>query len=71
MDALACKDMRFDRLDKRHQCRCRRADPVGQRVDVQRNALMRIGRALPVEWQMQPVFDEQDVRQQTRPGTSA
>ncbi len=58
VDALGSEDMRLDRLDQRHQRRSRRADPVGQRGDVERHALMRIRRALPVERQVQSVFGE-------------
>jgi hypothetical protein len=70
VNALTCEDVRLDRLGQRHQRRCCGADPVGERRDVERHALMRIGRARPVERQVQPVFGEQDVRQQARPGAS-
>ena len=47
------------------------ADPVGQRRDVELDALAGIGRALAVERQMQAVLGEQHMRQQPRPGASA
>lgn len=71
IDALACKHVRLDRLDQGRQGRSCRADPVGQRGDVERHALMPIGRTLPGERKVEPVFGEQDVRRQTRSRTSA
>ena len=47
------------------------ADPVGQRRDVELDALAGIGRALAVERQMQAVLGEQDMGQQLRPGAAA
>ena len=63
--------MGADRLDQRHQRRRRRADPVGQRRDVEVDALAGIGRALAVERQVQAVLGEQHMRQQARPGAAA
>jgi hypothetical protein len=45
--------------------------PIGERGDVERDPLMRIGRALPVERQVQAVLAEQDMGEQLRPGTRA
>jgi hypothetical protein len=56
MDALSCKDVRLDRLDQRPQGRSRGTDPVRERGDIQRDAFMGVGRALPVERQMQSIF---------------
>ena len=71
MDALGGEDMRPDRLDQRHQRCRRRADPVGQRRDIEFDAFARIDGALTIERQMQAVFGEQDMGEQRGPGTSA
>jgi len=71
MDALACEDVRLDRLDQRHQRCSSGADPVGERGHIEWNALVSVGRALPVERQMQPVFGKQDVGEQSRAGAAA
>ena len=71
MDALSGEDMGADRLDQRHQRRRRRADPVGQRRDVEIDAFPGIDRALPVERQMQAVLGEQDMGEQLWPGAPA
>ena len=71
MDALGREHVGADRLDQRHQgCRAG-ADPVGQRRDVELDALAGIGRALAVERQVQAVLGEQHMRQQPRPGAPA
>jgi hypothetical protein len=71
VDALGCKHMRPDQKDERHQRRCRRSNPVGQRRDIEIDTLAGIDGALPVERQMKTVFGEQDVCQQARSGASA
>ena len=71
MNALGCKDMRADRLDQRHQRGRRGADPVGQRRHVEVDTFSRVDLTLAVEWQMQAVFGEQDVREQACPGAPA
>ena len=71
MDALGGEDMGADRLDQRHQRRRRRADPVGQRRDVEIDAFPGIDCALTVERQMQAVLGEQDMGEQLRSRTSA
>jgi hypothetical protein len=65
VNALGCKDMRLDRLDELPQGRSRDTDAVRKRGDIERDAFMGAGRTLPVERQVQSVFGEQDVRQQT------
>ena len=47
------------------------ADPIGQRRDVELDALAGIGRALPVERQVQAVLGEQHMREQPWPGATA
>ena len=71
MDALGREHVGADRLDQRHQGRRRCAHPVGQRRDVELDALAGIGRALAGERQMQAVLGEQHMRQQARPGAAA
>ena len=66
VDALGGEHVGADRLDQRHQGRRRGADPVGQRRDVERDALAGIGRALAGERQVQAVLGEQHMRQQLR-----
>ena len=71
VDALRCKHMRPDQKDKRHQRRGRRADPVGQRRDIEIDALAGIGSALAIERKVKTVFGEQDVCEQARPSASS
>jgi hypothetical protein len=60
-----------DHFDERHQ-RCRRsAHPVGQCRHIEINAFPHIHVALAVEWQMQAVFGEQDMGEQSGAGTPA
>jgi hypothetical protein len=56
MDALGREHMRPDCLDQRHQRRCRGANPVGERSDIEIDAFAGIGCALAVERQMQAVL---------------
>ena len=67
----AAKTWAADRLDQRHQGRGRGADPVGQRRDIEIDALAGIGRALAVERQMQAVLGEQHMGEQPWPGAPA
>ena len=71
MDAFGCEHMRVDRLDQRRQRRRHCADPVRQCRDVEIDPFARIGGALPVERQVQGVFEEQHLREQRRSGASA
>jgi hypothetical protein len=68
VDALGREHVIPHGIDQRHQRRRRCTDPIGERRDVELNALARVDLALTVERQMQPVLREQDVRQQRRPG---
>ena len=58
-------------VDQRHQRGRRRADPVGQRRDIEIDAFARIDGALAVERQMQAVLGEQNMGEQLRPGAPA
>jgi hypothetical protein len=62
--------MRADQQHQRHQ-RCRAgADPVGERRDIKIDTLARIDGALTIERQMQAVFREQHMREQSPPRAS-
>ena len=71
MDALGRKDMGANGLDQRHQRRRAGADPVGQRRDIEFDALAGVSRALPVERQVQAVLGEQHLGEQPWPGAPA
>ena len=71
MDALGCEDMGMDRLDQRHQCRRRGADPIGKGRHVELDALAGIALALPVEGLALAELGVKDHRQQARPGPGA
>ena len=70
VDALRREHVRADHFHQRHQsCGCR-ADPIGERRDVEIDAFAGVDCALAVERQMQAVLREQDVRQELRPGAA-
>ena len=71
MNAFGYKNMRLDRVNQRHQSGRRGANPVRQCRYVEINALAGIGRALPVERQMQAIFGEQHLCEQMRSGAAA
>jgi hypothetical protein len=52
MDAFSCKNVYLDSIYQRPQGHSRGADPVRECGDIERNALMGVGRALPGERQM-------------------
>ena len=66
MNALGREHVGADQQDERHQRCGADAHPIGQRGDVEVDAFARIGRALAVERQMQPIFSEQDSQDSRR-----
>jgi hypothetical protein len=71
VQALGGMGVRLDRVTQRHQRRRRRADPVGQRGDIEIDALAREDLALAVERQVRAVFAEQHLGEKLRAGASA
>ena len=71
MQPLGREHMAADRLDQRHQRRCRGAHPIGQGRHVEIDAFAGIGRALAGQRQVQAVLGEQHMRQQARAGAAA
>ena len=71
MDALGGEHVAADQLVQRAQRGRAGADPIGQRRDVEVDALAGIALALPVERLVLAVLGEQDHRQQARPGAAA
>ena len=63
--------MTSDRFDQRHQRCGAGANPIGERRDVELDALACIDCALAVERQMQAVLAEQHMREQARAGAPA
>ena len=63
--------MGLDRIHQRPQGHGRGADPVGERGHIERDTFMGVGRALPVERQMQAILGKQNVGEQSRSGAPA
>ena len=69
MDASGREDMRFDCPDQWHQRRRGSSHPIGQRRDIEIDALSLVDRALSVQRQVQAVFGEQHSGEERGPGT--
>ena len=70
VNAFRAKNMLLDFVDERRQRRCGRADPAGERRDVEIDTFFRVDIALTVERKVRAIFGEQgnDLKAQIEKG---
>ena len=71
MNALGGENVLFDLVNKRLQRGTACANPIGERRDIEIDAVVGVDLALPVQRQMRAILREQNMRQQLRPGPAA